>query len=81
MIKRLLHGKEVFIYRGRYFAVPRLENLAGKIAIASHECLRGGSWQHVLSQPLGSRVLVNQKRADARRDAAWRRKVIKARFT
>lgn len=82
MVLRVLHGKAVYFHKGRYFAAKLPDtSLASRIAIDSHREMHGSVWQRIMSQPLGSRVLINQKRADARRDAAMRRRVIAARFT
>lgn len=82
MVLRVLHGKAVYFHKGRYFAAKPLDNSrATRIAIEAHREMHGSVWQRIMAQPLGSRVLVNQKRADARRDAQMRRRVVAARFT
>lgn len=77
----ILHGRTVKYLRGRFFAVPKSLGRADLIAEQSHSMLRTAPWSKVMQQPLGSRVLANQKRADSRRDARWRRVVVRARFT
>lgn len=81
MFIRELFGRMCEYRGGRWFALEKAENRAGRVAIASHDQMRGSAWSRVMNHPMGSRVIVNQKRADARRDARWRRVVVKARFT
>lgn len=81
MLITILHGRAVYRVGTRYFALPREQTLADKIAAASHEGLTGKAhWDKIMESPLGGHVICNQKRADARRDARWRRQVVKARF-
>lgn len=81
MVITTLFGMPVRKAGTRYFAVPRPQGLADRIAQASHSMIDGNRWQAIMRQPLGGHVICNQKRADARRAAYWRRTVIKARFT
>jgi hypothetical protein len=80
-MKVVIHGIPCKRVGTRYFALPKQHGLAFRIANDSHAALHGNKWQAVMRQPIGTRVLVNQKRADARRDARMRRLVVKARFT
>jgi hypothetical protein len=66
-----LHGKEVRRVGTRYFAIPHLENRAGRIAMLSE--IPSNLWQRVMRSPVGSQVICNQKRADGRRDARMAR--------
>lgn len=67
----LLHGRVVRFHNGRYFAVPKPFNRADHIAHLTQLC--GNLWQRVMHAPVGAQVIVNQKRADGRRDARMAR--------
>lgn len=63
----LLHGRPVRLVGGRYFAVPKPFSRADYIASLTQ--MAGNLWQRVMRSPVGAQVIVNQKRADGRRDA------------
>ena len=67
----ILHGKPVRYIKGRYFAIPHVENRAGRIAMLTE--IPANLWQRVMRSPVGSQVICNQKRADGRRDARMAR--------
>lgn len=81
MIVVMLNGQPVRKQGSRFFALPKAQGLADRIAAASHSMLDGNRWQKIMQQPLGGHVICNQKRADARRASRWARAVVKARFT
>ena len=67
----LIHGKTVTKRGNRFFAVPKPENRAGRIAMLTQ--LPANLWARVLASPVGGHVICNQKRADGRRDARMAR--------
>lgn len=67
----LLHGRLVTYRNGRYFAVPKPFHRVDHIAHLTQ--LSANLWQRVMRSPVGSQVIVNQKRADGRRDARMAR--------
>jgi hypothetical protein len=76
---KILHGRLVYYAHGRFFAVAKPENRAGRIARLG--VFPRNLWDKVLRAPVGGHVICNQKRADGRRDARMARRVVKARFS
>jgi hypothetical protein len=79
MIK-LVHGRWCVSDGHRWKAIPKVMTTTDAVAAKTTANLRT-SWDKIMDSPQGGHVIVNQKRADARRDARWRNAVIKARFT
>lgn len=72
--------KPVRRINGRYFAIPKPATLTERIHARTLERGDLPRWHRVMSSPVGSTVICNQKRADGRRSSMWSRKVTPALF-
>ena len=76
----LLYGRKVQRVGRRLFAVQKPHSLTERIHAHTLSSGTLPKWQRVMTSPVSSHVICNQKRADGRRTSMWSRKVTPALF-